>query len=73
MNHHVSPDFIKTTEVDPIALFNQVNLSRWDYAEVLGVSKPTVDLWCSGHRNPSRPIRRLAAELAHRWNVNFGS
>lgn len=44
MNYHVPPKFIKTTEVDPIALFNQVNLSRWDYAEALGVTKTTVDL-----------------------------
>ncbi len=58
----------ETQEIDPLTLlYIREGLTRDSLALMLGVARDTVDKWAAKRRQPSRPIRRLAAEILARW------
>lgn len=58
----------ETQEIDPLTLLQiREELTRDSLALILGVARDTVDKWAAKRRQPSRPIRRLAAEILARW------
>lgn len=58
----------ETQEIDPLTLLSfREGLTRDSLALILGVARDTIDKWAAQRRQPSRPIRRLAAEILARW------
>lgn len=58
----------ETQEIDPLTLlYIREGLTRDSLALMLGVARDTVDKWAAKRRQPSRSIRRLAAEILGRW------
>ena len=56
-------------EIHPIELLYQSKMTTVHFAAYMGVSERTVQYWLSGSRNPSTQARRLAAELAEKWEL----
>ncbi|PPT06251.1 hypothetical protein CKA32_007001 [Geitlerinema sp. FC II] len=58
-------------ELDPVHLFFRLDVSRSEFAEMMGTSIDTIDSWCQHRRRPSTTARRLAAEIAEKLNISY--
>ena len=56
-------------EINPVQLlYNPYNpITRYELAEILGVSDCTVKSWIERKRNPAKPVQKLAALILEQW------
>jgi DNA-binding transcriptional regulator YiaG len=59
-------------EINPVQLlYNPYNpITRYELAEILGVSDCTVKSWIERKRNPAKPVQKLAALILEQWQTS---
>ncbi|MFB2920311.1 MULTISPECIES: helix-turn-helix domain-containing protein [Aerosakkonema] len=65
MNAVVLVDAIK---MEPLEFLQEWDITREEMAELLDVSIDSVNSWLAGRRSPQGSIKRLLAEIHHRWD-----